>query len=90
MFQDLATNIHNPKWLDGRTILAPTNREVDALSDIMQNWVPGNAINLTSADSLEDYRDIMCFNVEYINTLCPNGFTRPVISPKKGRIIMLL
>ena len=37
IFPDLKTNIHNPKWLDGRTILAPTNREVDALNDIMQN-----------------------------------------------------
>ena len=41
IFPDLKTNIHNPKWLDGRTILAATNREVDALNDIMQNWVPG-------------------------------------------------
>ena len=40
----------------------------------MQNWVPGTAINLTSADSLEDYRDIMRFNTEYLNTLCPNGY----------------
>ena len=74
IFPDLKTNIHNPKWFDGRTILAPTNREVDALNDIIQNWVPGTTINLSSSDSLEDYRDVMHFNVEYINTLCPNSF----------------
>ena len=90
IFPDLENNIHDPEWLAGRTILAPTNREVDALNDILQNWVPRNIINLTSADSLEDYRDIMRFNVEYINTLCPNGFPRHVISLKKGMIIMLL
>ena len=90
IFPDLTTNIHDPKWLAGRTILAPTNREVDALNDILQNWVPRNVINLTSADSLEDYRDIMRLNIEYINTICPNGFPRHVISLKKGMIIMLL
>ena len=61
IFPDLDINIQNPKWLDGRTILAPTNREVDALNDIMQNWVPGTAIILTSTDSLEYYRDVMHF-----------------------------
>ena len=40
IFPDLENNIHDPEWLAGRTILAPTNREVDALNDILQNWVP--------------------------------------------------
>ena len=53
------SNIHYLRWLNGRIILAPTNREVDALNDMIQNLIPVNNINLTSADSLEDFRDIM-------------------------------
>ena len=45
--------------MDGRTILAPTNREVDALNDMIQNWIPGNTIDLTIADSSDDYKDII-------------------------------
>ena len=90
IFPNVSINISNPGWLQGRSIIAPTNKEVDAINDIMEGWVPGTAIKLTSADTLEDYRDIMRFNMEYINTLCPNGFPRHLISLKPGMVIMLL
>ena len=90
IFPNVSINISNPEWLQGRSIIAPTNKEVDAINDIMEGWVPGTAIKLTSADTLEDYRDIMRFNMEYINTLCPNGFPRHLISLKPGMVIMLL
>ena len=56
----------------------------------METWVPGIANKLTSSDTLEDYRDVMRFNTEYLNTLCPNGFPRHVLSLKPGMPIMLL
>merc|ERR1712082_595010 len=31
-----------------------------------------------------DYRDVMRFNTEYLNTLCPNGFPRHNINPEPG------
>ena len=90
VFPDLSTNIATDGWLDGRSILAPTNKEVDAINDLIETWVPGTANKLTSADTLEDFRDIMRFNAEYLNTLCPNGFPRHVLSLKPGMVIMLL
>ena len=90
VFPDLSTNIATQGWLDGRSIVAPTNREVDAINDLMETWVPGTRNMLTSSDTLEDYRDIMRFNTEYLNTLCPNGFPRHVLSLKPGMVIMLL
>ena len=51
-------------WLDGRCLLAPTNKEVDTINDLMESWVPGALIKLSSADTLEDYRDFIRFNTE--------------------------
>ena len=41
IFPDVSNNITNPGWLYGRSIIAPTNKEVDAINDIMEGWVPG-------------------------------------------------
>ena len=90
VFPEISTNISTHGWLDGQLILAPTNREVDTINDLMETWVPGTANKLTSSDTLEDYRDVMRFNTEYLNTLCPNGFPRHVLSLKPGMPIMLL
>ena len=70
--------------------MAPTNKEVNAINDQMETWVPGDPVKLSSSDTLEDYRDVMRFNTEYINTLCPNGFPRHAIALKPGMPLMLL
>jgi hypothetical protein len=72
VYHNLATNINTPGYLDGKCVLAPTNKEVDTLNELLESRIPGNPINLSSADSLEDYRDVMRFNTEYLNTLTPN------------------
>ena len=76
VFPSLPKNINTPGWLDGRCIFSPTNKEIDTINYLMETRVPGNAIQLSSADSLHDYRDVMRFNTEYLNTLTPNGFPR--------------
>ena len=35
IFPHIATNISNPEWLEGRCILATTNKEVDMINDII-------------------------------------------------------
>jgi hypothetical protein len=90
VFPDLATNLTSQGWLDGRALLAPTNKEVDTINDLMETWVPGAPTRLSSADTLEDYQDVMRFNTEYLNTLCPNGFPRHIITLKPGMPLMLL
>ena len=90
VFPNLPVNLTSDGWLDGRCLLAPTNKEVDTINDLMESWVPGTLIKLSSADTLEDYRDHMRFNTEYLNSLCPNGFPRHVITLKPGTPLMLL
>ena len=90
IFPDVSINKTKLGWLHGQSIIAPTDKEVDVIHDMMEGWDPWTANKLTIADTLEDYYDIMQFNVEYINTLCPNGFPQHIISLKPGMVIMLL
>ena len=90
IFSTLAENIGDLEWFCGRSILAPTNREVDAINDMMEAQVPGSSLQLTSADQLEDYQDFIRYNIEYLNTLCPNGFPRHRLHLKSGIPLMIL
>ena len=67
-----------------------TNKEVDTLNELLESRVLGNPINLSNADSLEEYRDVMRFSTEYLNTLTPNGFPRHLLKLKPGMPLMLL
>ena len=86
----METNLSDPTWLEGRAILAPTNKEVDKINDLIESWVPGEAIRLSSADTLENPADVMRFNIEYLNVQRPNGFPRHIITLKPGMPLMLL
>ena len=90
LFPDLKNNINKPDYLEGRTILAPTNKEVDAINEVMQRWLPDDGIKLNSADTLENPEDIFRFNTEYLNTLRPNGFPKHLLCLKQGMPLMLL
>ena len=90
VFPNLKDNIQDPNWLPGSFIITLTNKAVDAINDLMETWVPGLSTNITSADTLENYNDQMRFTVEYLNTLCPNGFPRHIIALKPGMPLMLL
>ena len=90
VFPNLPANVTSDGWLDGRSLLAPTNKEVDTINDLMESKMPGTAFKLSSSDTLEDYRDVMRFNTEYLNSLCPNGFPRHLLTLKPGIPLMLL
>ena len=89
-FPNLPANVTSDGWLDGRSLLAPTNKEVDTINDLMESKMPGTAFKLSSSDTLEDYRDVMRFNTEYLNSVCPNGFPRHLLTLKPGIPLMLL
>ena len=74
IFPDVDIDIINLGWLHGRSIIAPTNHEVDGIIDSMEGWVLRTGNKLTSTNTLEDYQGIMQFNVEFINILCPMDF----------------
>ena len=90
VFPDLKKNICKPGWLEGRTILAPTNKEVDAINNLMQESLPESGIKLSSADTLGNPEDAFRFNSEYLHTLRPNGFPQHILNLKPGMPLMLL
>ena len=90
VFPDLQNNISSAVWLEGRAILAPTNKEVDALNNMMKDWLAGEAIKLSSADTVENSQDSFRFNTEYLNTLQPNGFPQHILNLKTGMPLMLI
>ena len=90
VFPDIETNYKNPDWFEGRAILAPTNKEVDSINEIMQGSLPGSGVKLSSADTLENPADAFRFNTEYLNTLKPNGFPQHMLDIKPGMPLMLL
>ena len=90
IFPNIETNISDRKWLEGRTILAATNEEVDMINEHIIKKLPGNAEVFASADELEHSEDLLRFNVEYLNTLTPNGFPTHNLILKAGQPLMLL
>ena len=90
IFPNIENNMNLPGWLEGRTILAPTNKEVDTLNDVMQDFLSATGIKLQSADTLENPSDAFRFNSEYLHTLRPNGFPQHILNLKPGMPIMLL
>ena len=90
IFPDITTNIVNPEWLEGRCILATTNKEVDMINDMVQSRLPGNSDRLPSADTLENNGDLLRINEEYLHTLMPNGFPEHILRLKVGMPLMLL
>ena len=90
IFPSINENINTAGWLEGRTILAPTNKEVDAINNMMEEFLSEAGIKLLSADRLENPEDAFRFNSEYLHTLRPNGFPQHLLNLKPGMPIMLL
>ena len=90
MFPNLSDNIGDPNWIEGRAILAPTNKEVQMLNNILSGKLPGSLEVLRSADQMESAEDGISFNVEYLNTLTPSGCPPHTLNLKPGMPLMLL
>ena len=41
IFPNIEANIHDANWLDGRSILAATNKEVQILNEMITDMLPG-------------------------------------------------
>ena len=61
VFPDFERNVLNTKWLEGRCILAPTNKDVDCVNDMMEKMVPGTSVKLFSSDNSENYAEYRIF-----------------------------
>ena len=90
IFPNIETNISDPQWLEGRCILAATNKEVDMINEMVQGRLPGTTDRLSSADTLGNNGDLLRIAEEYLHTLVPNGFPEHVLQLKPGMPLMLL
>lgn len=90
IFPTLDRNIQNKNWLEGRAILAPTNREVDKINNHLVDKMTGDLISLHSSDGLDNDRDAYRYNIEYINTLNPAGLPSSRLCLKPGMPVMLM
>ena len=90
IFPNLAENKDDKEWLFGRAILAPTNKEVAVLNDIISSKLPGTTSVFRSADELLNRQDLLRFNTEYLNSLTPNGFPPHSLNLKPGMLLMLI
>ena len=57
---------------------------------MMEEWIPQEGVKFSSADSLENPSDSFRFNIEFLNTLRPNGFPHHILNLKPGMPLMLL
>ena len=70
--------------------MAPTNKKVDELNDLVTESLPGNPIPLSSSDFLDNADDTFRYSTEYLNTLSPAGLPRHQICLKPGMPLMLM
>ena len=90
VYPNLNNNFKVPEWMDGRAILAPTNKQVDAINNLIIDTFPGQPCTLTSSDELGNSDDMSRFNTEYLNSLSPAGLPTHRLFLKPGMPLMLL
>ena len=90
VFADLDEHFNDPHWLCTRSIICPTNDEVDEINDIMLSRFPSDAhITYYSTDSLLDGNEHH-YPLEFINTLTTSGMPPHKLMLKVGSPIILL
>ena len=90
VYPNITKNHLKTRWMDGRAILAPTNKKVDAINNLISETFPGIPTVLTSSDEVINQDDIQRYNVEYLNTLTPSGIPNHRLFLKQGMPLMLL
>ena len=90
VYPNLETNHLNPGWMEGRAILAPTNKQVDSINNLIVDTFPGEPCILASSDELVNPDDLQRFNTEYLNTLNPSGLPTHRLFLKSGMPVILI
>jgi ATP-dependent DNA helicase PIF1 len=90
IYSDLFKNFNGAGWMEGRAILAPTNKQVDQLNNIMVDTFPGHPVVITSSDELINTDDFQRYNHEYLNSLSPSGLPNHRLFIKSGMPLMLM
>jgi hypothetical protein len=93
VYPKLEENWRKVGWMDGRAILAPTNKQVDQINELISDHFPGNPLVCLSSDELINPNDFQRYNAEYLNTLSSSGipahrlFLKPAMPLKLMRIL---
>ena len=90
VYPNLGNNYRQKGWMNGRAILAPTNKQVDEINNIITDSFPGTPFVLTSSDEVNNPTDLQRYNTEYLNTLSPSGLPSHRLFLKEGMPLMLM
>ena len=90
VYPNLNARYQIPGWMDGRAILAPTNKQVNEINNLITDSFPGKPYTLTSSDELVNQDDFARFNTEYLNSLCPSGLPSHRLFLRPGMPLMLI
>ena len=90
VYPNLGKNFEIPGWMDGRAILAPTNKQVNDINNMITDSFPGQPHVLASSDELVNPDDLSRFNIEYLNSLDPSGLPAHRLFIKPGMPLMLM
>ena len=90
VFPKLGLNSQKKDWMDGRAILAPTNKQVDQINNLISESFPGDPKVLLSSDEVVNPDDFQRYNAEYLNTLSPAGLPSHRLFLKAGMPLMLM
>ena len=88
VFGGIGNNYTDSAWLSSRSIICPTNSEVDATNNTIMSIFPREVKVYRSNDSLEENEHQ--YPNEFLNTLCPSGIPPHTLQLKTHSIIMLL
>ena len=70
-FGGIENNYTDLAWLSSRSIICPTNSEVDAINNTIMSIFSGDVKVYRSNDSVEENEHQ--YPIEFLNTLCPSG-----------------
>ena len=90
VFLDLNTNYRDINWLCERAILVSTNLRADIINKKIMQFLPGNKITARSVDIVVEEDTVVCYPVEFLNSIQPSGMPPHILDLKKYTVVMLI
>jgi ATP-dependent DNA helicase PIF1 len=90
VFPNIQTNYKNHNWLSERAILAPKNKDVHELNNIIQSSIQGDLFTYKSIDTAVEDDDAVNYPTEFLNSLDLPGMPPHLLQLKIGVPIIML
>ena len=88
VFGGIENNYTDSAWLSSRSIIFPTNSEVDAINNTIMSIFSGDVKLYRINDSVEENENQ--YAIEFLNSLCPSRMRPHTLQLRKHSITMLL